>query len=641
MDQRIVKLQIANEFIVGSGVSIGAVGSHDDVLLEMDFRSSAQWAGTTRRAIFSNALGENRTPIILTTNLLAEGQADVYLVPVPAEAKDVAGDCFLTVEGFISEGEREILRIVTEEATFRVLPSKLYHNENPSLTPTELEQLQAEIDDVKEDIVKAAQASVALDKTLEAQAKAEEAAEAAHDAQEAVENLSVTGENVPADSDTPVVEKQVNEDGSVTLHFNTRQGVSGVYVGEGDMPEGYDVQVNPEGEALSIEDIVKEILQDDLVEVKPVGDIAAEQNLPFSIQLQQDLYVANTVSLAPVPEDGETVIVEIDGEKYIFTAKTYDFSDGLNVWRYLGNLHLMLKGVPELDTGEDVLVLFSEPYLVICTTKEGDRHLCHVYKAVYKINEEYLEHTDLAARVSELEKGEEMEALIKSVNERVSSLEQEVAVLLAWKAEKEYVNITASASHNRTGAVEKGTVFNDVTVSWTVSRVPTALTISGSGITGTENLALTTSGSKKITGLNINADNASTFSWTVKATGEKETDVATAKASGFNFRTRVYYGAAAAPATINSDFVKTLTASGLVSSKVKSIEVNGGGKYIWYCLPVNGSGMGKCSFMSNNFPFDMQEPQTVSVTNDLGYTEAYYVYRSTNQIDVTMKIEVS
>lgn len=261
MDQRIVKLQIANEFIVGSGVSIGAVGSHDDVLLEMDFRSSAPWAGTTRRAIFSNALGENRTPIILTTNLLAEGQADVYLVPVPAEAKDVAGDCFLTVEGFISEGEREILRIVTEEATFRVLPSKLYHNENPSLTPTELEQLQAEIDDVKKDIVKAAQASVALDKTLEAQAKAEEAAEAAHDAQEAVENLSVTGENVPADSDTPIIEKQVNEDGSVTLHFNTRQGVSGVYVGDGDMPDGYDVQVNPEGEGLSIEDLIREAMR--------------------------------------------------------------------------------------------------------------------------------------------------------------------------------------------------------------------------------------------------------------------------------------------------------------------------------------------------------------------------------------------
>lgn len=266
------------------------------------------------------------------------------------------------------------------------------------------------------------------------------------------------------------------------------------------------------------------------------------------------------------------------------------------------------------------------------------------------IRDEYLENTELAAKVDELAGKVEDNEGVKDVVEQVEALGEQVtlntddiATLMAWKAEKEYVNISfVSAGHNRTGAVEKGTVFNDVTVSWSVSRVPTALTISGDGITGTENLPLAKSGSKTITGLNINADNASTFDWTVKATGEKATDIATAKVSGFNFRARVYYGSADLPAPIDSDFVKSLTrVSGLVSSKVTPIEVNGGGRYIWYCLPKSMSGAGTCSFMSNKFPFDMQEPQTVSVTNDLGYTETYYVYRSTNQIDVTMKIEVS
>lgn len=178
MEQRIVKLQIANEYIVGGGVSIGAVGSHDDVLLEMDFRSSALWAGTTRRAIFSNALGENRTPIILTTNLLAEGHSEVYLVPVPAEAKDVAGECFLTVEGYIGEGESEILRVVTEETTFRVLPSKLYHNETPSLTPSEAEQLQAEIDAIKETVAEVANARQETSDNAAASANSAQDAEA-------------------------------------------------------------------------------------------------------------------------------------------------------------------------------------------------------------------------------------------------------------------------------------------------------------------------------------------------------------------------------------------------------------------------------------------------------------------------------
>lgn len=175
MEQKIVTLQIKDEFISGANVTIGAAGSHDDVLMEMDFRSSPLWKGLAKRAIFSNALGEPCPPIILTTNLLEEGQSDVYLVPVAAEAKNVAGEVFLTVEGFIGEGETEKIRVVTEEATFRVLPSKLYHNENPSLTPTEAEQLQAEVDQIKQDIVDAAKAATALEETKEAQAKAEAA----------------------------------------------------------------------------------------------------------------------------------------------------------------------------------------------------------------------------------------------------------------------------------------------------------------------------------------------------------------------------------------------------------------------------------------------------------------------------------
>lgn len=153
MEQRIVKLQIRDEFISGAGVSVGAVGSHDDVLLEMDFRNSALWTDTSRRAIFHNALGENPTTIILTADLLEEGQDDVYLVPVPGEAKDVAGECFLTVEGWAVEEDIEILRVVTQEVTFRVMPSKLYRGET-SVTPGELEQIQAEVDYIKENVVK-------------------------------------------------------------------------------------------------------------------------------------------------------------------------------------------------------------------------------------------------------------------------------------------------------------------------------------------------------------------------------------------------------------------------------------------------------------------------------------------------------
>lgn len=184
MEQRIIPLKIAGERVIGAGVTVGAVGSHDEVLLEMDFRPSGLWKGTTRRAIFSNALGEERTVIILTTDLLAEGQSEVYLVPVPQQAKSVAGECFLTVEGFVAQGEKEVVRCVTEEARFRVLPSKLYYNDTQPVTPTQAEQLQAEIDSIKTDIVEAAKAADAKEF---AQEKAQAAAQSAREAQEAME----------------------------------------------------------------------------------------------------------------------------------------------------------------------------------------------------------------------------------------------------------------------------------------------------------------------------------------------------------------------------------------------------------------------------------------------------------------------
>ena len=178
MEQNIVKLQISNEYIQGSGVSVGAVGSHDDVLLEMDFRPSAVWAGTTRRAIFANALGENRTVIVLTTNLLEEGQGEIYLVPVPQQAKDVAGECFLTVEGFVTDGSgKEIVRCVTEETRFRVLPSKLYTNDSAPVTPSQAEQLQAEIDSIKTTIVNAGISERNAKASEEAAAYSEQAAQ--------------------------------------------------------------------------------------------------------------------------------------------------------------------------------------------------------------------------------------------------------------------------------------------------------------------------------------------------------------------------------------------------------------------------------------------------------------------------------
>lgn len=173
MEQRIIRLGVRGDYVLGAGVEIGAVGSHDEVLLELDFRDSPVWHGLTKKAIFYDAVGQNPTTILLTTNLLAEGQTEVYCIPVPYAAKTVAGDCTLTIEGALIEGKAEKIRIVTGEAPFQVLPSRRYLTDPAPVTPTQAEQLQAEIDEIKEDIVEAAENAAATAQS-EANAKASE-----------------------------------------------------------------------------------------------------------------------------------------------------------------------------------------------------------------------------------------------------------------------------------------------------------------------------------------------------------------------------------------------------------------------------------------------------------------------------------
>lgn len=175
MSNRIIKCQVVNEFIKGAGQVIGAAGSHDDVELELEF--SPMWDGTSKRIVWFDALGENPVITILTTNLLVPGTDNTYRVPTPPEAKALDGNMMLTIRGAAVVDGVETRAVVAATAMFRVLPAiwDPLANESMDITPSQADQLQAQIEDLKQDVVKAAQASDALDKTLRAQAKAEEA----------------------------------------------------------------------------------------------------------------------------------------------------------------------------------------------------------------------------------------------------------------------------------------------------------------------------------------------------------------------------------------------------------------------------------------------------------------------------------
>lgn len=212
------------------------------------------WDSFAKTVTFWNARGENPVKRILTADLLEDitKSTRIYLCPIPGEPLELAGECTFVIDG-AADGKRP--RSLPAELKVRPAPYADNAGEPVDPTPTQAEQLQGQIDtllgDMQEQAVIATYAAEAAEESAEnakksedsARKSAEEAAEAVF-AKEAIENMVVTGENVPPDSDTPVVEKTFTNEGYVHLHINARQGVSGVYVGSGEMPEDYNVQVD-------------------------------------------------------------------------------------------------------------------------------------------------------------------------------------------------------------------------------------------------------------------------------------------------------------------------------------------------------------------------------------------------------------
>lgn len=72
------------------------------------------------------------------------------------------------------------------------------------------------------------------------------------DARRVIEKTTVSAEYKPAGEAVPAVEKQLDEDGSMNLHFLLS---TGVYVGSGEMPEDCNVQIDPMGDVITEEDL--------------------------------------------------------------------------------------------------------------------------------------------------------------------------------------------------------------------------------------------------------------------------------------------------------------------------------------------------------------------------------------------------
>ena len=194
-------------------------------------------------------------------------------------------------------------------------------------------------------------------------------------------------------------------------------------------------------------------------------------------------------------------------------------------------------------------------------------------------------------------------------NERLSDLESKVADIL-------YEAISISSFGHNKGTVERGVTVTDVTLSWATNKTPTTLTLDGESID-------TSLKSKTISGLSITWDNNKT--WKLIATDER--GATSNKTTSITFHNGVYYGVSTEPSSYNSSFILGFKdKKSLRGSKLPSFTVNAGTEqYIYYCLPKR---LGTCAFSVGGFSGGFSLVTTISFTNESGYAEDYYIYKS-------------
>lgn len=176
---RTIPLKIQNEYIAGDKVLIGAAGSHNDVVLRMEF--SPLWEGLTKTVQFRDALGEKTIETLLTEDLLEKNSTTVYMVPVPNGAKKYAGEMTLAVKGAAVSGDKETRATTAVHGAFTVGESKwdTSAEAEQDVPPTQAEQLQSQIDAVLGKINGAAASANAAAASAQSAAESAETATAA------------------------------------------------------------------------------------------------------------------------------------------------------------------------------------------------------------------------------------------------------------------------------------------------------------------------------------------------------------------------------------------------------------------------------------------------------------------------------
>lgn len=196
-----------------------------------------------------------------------------------------------------------------------------------------------------------------------------------------------------------------------------------------------------------------------------------------------------------------------------------------------------------------------------------------------------------------------------------------------WYDKEHHVNMTGEF----TATVDSKTVEIGSTIvsifTWNFSKFPTTLSIDG-----VTQETPTQEGTTEEQTFTTEAQTSKTFTITGVYVGPYG-DEKVSKTWTYNFQNKRYWGYKEIPMSdgdpaINGEFIKSLQNREFATDRVKTFNLNDNtaGKYIWYAYPAR---FNSAKFTMGGYSGGFAEPMVIEVTNEAGFTENYYLYRST------------
>ena len=200
---REIRLDVTGDNIHASRKKAGIMGEGNVTDLVVSFDES--WDGYAKKITWWNALEKDPVERTLTADLLVDLTNDtrIYKTTVPPEPLAMEGECTLVIDGY-AEGKRA--RSVAVRLEVEYAPDGETAGEPADPTPTQAEQLQAQIDTILENMsgyasIASGKASEAADSAASAKASAS-AAKASESAAQESETAAKTSQEAAKTSET-------------------------------------------------------------------------------------------------------------------------------------------------------------------------------------------------------------------------------------------------------------------------------------------------------------------------------------------------------------------------------------------------------------------------------------------------------